>query len=61
MVAENAVKDSNSMPEKSIFQQTDDEIVSLKRKTGRKKFIYRVDPVQFYYGQLNGNRTKSDD
>ena len=53
MVAENSVKDAFAMPEKSIFLQTDDEALALKKKPGKKKYIYRIDPVQFYNGTPN--------
>ena len=45
------MKDTYVMPEKSIFQLTDAEIVALKKKIGKKRLFIKVDPVQFVYGQ----------
>lgn len=49
------------IPDKSIFLQDESEIQSLKKKVGKKKYIYRVDPVQYYYEHMAIGRARSDD
>ncbi len=60
-IADNLTKDTFILPEKSIFTQSEQDIVPLKKKVGKKRFIYRVDPVQFYYEQMGGSRTRIDE
>lgn len=60
-MADNLVKDVYILPEKSIFEQTEDDIIPLKKKVGKKKFIYRVEPVQFFYEQMGGGRIRIDE
>ena len=50
-IAENNTKDTYILPSKSIFSQDDEDIMSCKKKVGKKKYIYRVDPVLFYLDQ----------
>lgn len=59
-IAENIIKDTYILPERTIFEETEAENEIRRKKVGRKRFIFKVDPVQFYYEQIGGG-VKADE